>query len=117
VESSEPPAGSRDERIALNEAFSRELNERKAEWIEAGQVVAGFRCECWQVDCGERFQLSGREWHEVRSLSSRFAVVPGHIASEHETVVKEYQHFWLIEKHGEAGDVAEQLARQQGPPR
>jgi hypothetical protein len=36
--------------------------------------------------------------------------VPGHIAAEHETVVKEYSHFWLIEKHGEAGEVAEELA-------
>ena len=26
------------------------------------------------------------------------------------TVVKEYRHFWLIEKHAEAGDVAEELA-------
>jgi hypothetical protein len=110
AESSESPAGSREERIALNEALSRNLNERKAKWIEAGQVVAGFRCECWQVDCGERVQLSGREWHEVRSLPNRFAVVPGHIAAEHETVVKEYSHFWLIEKHGEAGEVAEELA-------
>jgi hypothetical protein len=110
AESCEPAAGSREGRIALNEAFSRELNERKAEWIEGGQVVAGFRCECWQVDCSERFQLSSREWHEVRSRSNRFAVLPGHIASEHETVVKEYPHFWLVEKHGEAGEVAEELA-------
>jgi len=110
AESSEPAEGSREARIAVNEAFSRDLNERKAEWIEAGKVVAGFRCECWQVGCGERLQLSGREWREVRSRSNRFAVAPGHIADEHETVVKEYPHFWLIEKHGEAGDVAEELA-------
>ena len=87
AESSEPPAGSREGRIALNEAFSRDLNERKAEWIEGGQVVAGFRCECWQVECDERVRLSGTEWQEVRSRPNRFAVVPGHIASEHETVI------------------------------
>jgi hypothetical protein len=110
AKSSEPPAGFREERLALNEAFSRDLNERKAEWIDGGQIVAGFRCECWQVDCGERLQLLRREWQEVRSRSNRFAVAPGHIAGEHETVVKEYQHFWLIEKHGEAGDIAEELA-------
>jgi hypothetical protein len=110
TKSPEPPAGSREWRIAFNESFSRDLNERKAEWIQSGQVVAGFRCECWKVDCGERIQLSIREWHEVRSRSNRFAVVPGHIAGEDETVVKEYPHFWLIEKHGEAGDIAEELA-------
>ena len=110
VQSSDPPVASREGRIALNEAFSRDLNERKAEWIEGGQLVAGFRCECWRVDCGERFQLSSREWHEARSRSNRFAVVPGHIAAEHETVVKEYPHVWLVEKQGEAGDVAKELA-------
>jgi len=109
AKSREPPAGSTKSRIAFNEAFSRDLNERKAEWIESGQVVAGFRCECWQVDCGERLQLSSREWHEVRSRPNRFAVAPGHIARDHEVVVKEYPHFWLIEKHGQAGNVAEEL--------
>jgi hypothetical protein len=109
AKSPEPPAGSTESRIAFNEAFSRDLNERKAEWIESGQVVAGFRCECWQIDCGERLQLSSREWHEVRSRPNRFAVAPGHIARDHEAVVKEYPHFWLIEKHGRAGNVAEEL--------
>jgi hypothetical protein len=114
AESSEPPAGSRERRIALNEAFSRDLNERKAEWIEGGQVVAGFRCECWQVDCGVRIQLSGREWQEVRSRPERFAIAPGHTAIEVEPgveeVVKKYEHFWIVEKRGEAGDVAAKRA-------
>jgi hypothetical protein len=110
AEHPERPTGSRERRIAFNEDFSRNLNKRKAEWIESGQVAAGFRCECWKVDCGERIQLSIREWHEVRSRSNRFAVAPGHIAGEDETVVKEYPHHWLIEKHGEAGNTADELA-------
>ena len=110
AESFQPPFGSREERIAYNEAWCRDLNERKAEWMKGGQLAAGFRCECWQVECDERIRLSGTEWQEVRSQPNRFAVAPGHIAGEHETVVKEYPHFWLIEKQGEAGDVAEELA-------
>ena len=94
----------------FNEAFCRDLNERKAEWLESGQVVAGFRCECWQLDCGERIPLSSREWQEARSRPNRFAVAPGHVAAEIEAVVTKYSHFWLVEKHGEAGDVAEDLA-------
>ena len=54
--------------------------------------------------------LSGKEWREVRSRPNRFAVAPGHVASELEEVVAEYPHFWIIEKRGEAGDVAEKLA-------
>ena len=109
----EPPQplfGSRAERIAYNEDWCRDLNERKAEWMKSGHPTAGFRCECWQVDCAERMPLSGREWREVRSRPNRFAVAPGHVASEFEEVVAEYRHFWIIEKRGEAGDVAEKLA-------
>jgi hypothetical protein len=74
--------------------------------------VAGFRCECWQIDCGARLQLSGREWQEVRSRPERFAVAPGHLAIDVEPgveeVVKKYEHFWIVEKRGEARDLAEE---------
>jgi hypothetical protein len=110
AESSQPSNSSRVERIALNEAWCRDLNERKAEWMKGGDLAAGFRCECWQAECDERIGLSGTEWQEVRSRPNRFAVVPGHIASEHESVIAEYPHFWMIEKQGEAGEVAEELA-------
>jgi hypothetical protein len=108
----EPLFGSREKRIAYNEDWCRDLNERKAkaEWIESGNPVAGFRCECWQWECAERMALSGKEWREVRSRPNRFAVAPGHVAPELEEVVAEYPHFWIIEKRGEAGDVAEKLA-------
>jgi hypothetical protein len=105
---------SREERIAENEAFCRDLNERKAEWLEDGLQVAGFRCECWRLDCGVRLELSRREWQEVRSQPERFAVAPGHTAIDVEPgvedVVKEYEHFWIVQKRGEAGDVAAKRA-------
>jgi hypothetical protein len=110
AESFQPSFGSREERIAYNEAWCRHLNERKAKWMERGDPTAGFRCECWRMDCGARIPLSGGEWQEVRSRPNRFAVAPGHIAAQLESVVEEYPHFWLLEKHGEAGDVAEKLA-------
>ena len=98
---------SREERIARNEAWCRELNERKAQWMKSGLPAAGFRCECWEMDCGSRFQLSAREWREARSRPDRFVVAPEHVAGDVETVVKEYSSFWLVEKKGEAGELAE----------
>lgn len=88
----------------------RDLNERKARWIERGQLAAGFRCECWNLGCGDRFNLSGRHWEEARSRANRFVVAPGHVVTEFEAVVKEYPHFWLVEKRGRARDEAEALA-------
>jgi hypothetical protein len=101
---------SHDERIAYNEAWFRDLNERKAEWIRSGQPTAGFRCECWRMDCNVRVRLSSRQWEEVRARPNRFAVAPGHTTPEVEQVIKEYRHFWIVEKAGEAGQAAEKLS-------
>jgi hypothetical protein len=109
-ERSKLPFGSREQCIAHNEDWCRDLNKRKAGWIDSGHPTAGFRCECWRTDCSDRFPLSGREWEEVRSRQNRFAVSPGHTAAEAiEVVVKEYEHFWVIEKRGAAGEVAKSL--------
>ena len=110
ADSVQPPLGSREERIAYNQDWSRQLNERKAEWIDNGYVAAGFRCECWQPDCGVRIRLSGGEWQKVRARPNRFAVAPQHVSTDIETVIEEHPHFWIVDKQGEAGDVAEKLA-------
>lgn len=100
----------RAERIAENEALCRDLNRSKDAWLRSGLPVAGFRCECWRLDCSERIRLSRSQWQEVRSRPERFFVAPGHVATAVEPgveeVVKRYDHFWIVEKRGEAGEVA-----------
>ena len=108
--SAQPPSGSREDRYAHNEDWCRDLNQRKAEWMQDGHLTAGFRCECWRVECGDRIRLSGRDWQKVRSRGTCFAVAPGHVAPEAEAVIEKHPHFWLVEKTGEAGDAAEELA-------
>ena len=105
---------SQEERIADNEAFCRDLNRSKDDWLRSGLQAAGFRCECWRIDCGVRLRLSRREWREVRSRPERFAVAPGHTAIDVEPgveeVVKKYEDFWIVEKRGEAGEIAAKRA-------
>jgi hypothetical protein len=100
----------KEERIAENEAFCRDLNRSKDDWLRSGLQVAGFRCECWRIECGERLRLSKQEWQEVRSRAERFAVAPEHVAPDldgaAEEVVKKYDHFWIVEKRDEAGEIA-----------
>ena len=108
--SAQPPSGSREDRYAHNEDWCRDLNQRKAEWMQDGHLTAGFRCECWRVECGDRIRLSGRDWQKVRSRGTCFAVAPGHVAPGAEAVIEKHPHFWLVEKTGEAGDAAEELA-------
>ena len=105
----EPPFRSREERAAYNEAFCRELNQRKAEWMKSELAVAGFRCECAEMNCGSRFPLSASEWKEARSDAKRFVVAPGHVAPDVEAVIKEDPGFWIVEKQDKAGEIAAQL--------
>jgi hypothetical protein len=110
AESFQRPFGSREERIAYNEDWSRSLNERRAEWVGGRAAVADFRCECSQPECTENIPLSGEDWKMVRAKPSRFAVAPDHVAENFEAVVKAFPRFWLVEKLGEAGEIAEELA-------
>src|SRR5262249_58181421 len=98
------------EGIGYNESWFRDINQRKAEWMKRGDVVAGFRCECGRMHCTDRIPLSGREWEKARARPNRFAVAPGHVATDLEAVIEEYPQFCLVEKHGEAGETAEALA-------
>ena len=113
----EPPASSREERIAYNEAWSRTLNQQKANMAAGKRGMAGFRCECWQPSCNERVPLSGDHWKLVRAKPNRFAVAPHHVAEGSEAVIETFRQFWLIEKFGEAGAVAEELADPSTPSR
>ena len=75
------------------------------------KMMAGFRCECWQAGCTERIPLTLDDWKLVRAEPNQFAVAPHHVAESVETVIQRCGHFWLVEKFGEAGKVAEELAR------
>lgn len=105
------PFSSREERIAHNEAWARSLNERRAEWVSGREELTGFRCECWERDCSERVLLSPKDWEMARAEPNRFVVAPGHVADQVEAMVKDQPRFWIVEKHGEAGKIAQELAR------
>ena len=105
-----PPEMTREERIAYNESWSRTRNEQRAQAWGGPDPVAGFRCECWQSDCTERIRLSREDWDEVRAQPNRFAVAPDHVAHGFEAVIVAKPHYWLVEKFGQAGEIAAELA-------
>jgi hypothetical protein len=110
-DSLQPPFGSREERIAYNEAWSRTINEKGAEWKLSREPMPSFRCECWQKGCEQQIPLSAEDWELARAKPNTFVVAPDHVARDAEAVVERFPRFWLVEKTGEAGKVAEQLAR------
>jgi hypothetical protein len=109
-ESLQPPFGSREQRIAYNEDWSRTINERGAAWKLGREPMPDFRCECWQKGCEQSISLSAEDWEVARAEPNRFAVAPDHVAKNVEVVVRTFPNFWLIEKTGEAGEVAKKLA-------
>jgi hypothetical protein len=103
----QPPFGTREQRIAYNEAWSRTINEKAAEWKLGREPMPDFPRGCWKEGCEQRIPLSAEDWKLARAKPNRFAVAPHHLADGFEAVITTFPHFWLIEKFGEAGEVAE----------
>jgi hypothetical protein len=96
------------QRIAANEAAFRDINEaiERGQWPgEVGPVT--FRCECARLGCNQLIELSLAEYKLIREHSRRFFVAPGHEAPEAEAVVETRVGYVVVEKLGQAGEVAD----------
>jgi hypothetical protein len=93
-----------------NETLFREVNER----IEAGlwpaehAELSAFRCECGSLGCNMLVELTGDEYEHVRASPTHFVVFPGHEIPAIERVVERDAAYVVVEKVGEAADVAEE---------
>ena len=99
----------REKRLAENEAVFREVNERIAEVSDRFELEAvSAICECANAECTRRFELSRRDYDEVRARSLQFAVVPGHERPDIERVIARRAGYLIVEKIGEGAEVAEE---------
>jgi hypothetical protein len=103
-------------RAAQNQSLFRDLNERaiglESKWAD-DQLRASFVCECLDLNCTGRIDLSYDEYKRVREKPTRFAILPGHEVLDVEVVVDRTARYLVVRKIGVAAEVAEQLA----PPR
>lgn len=100
------------DRLARNEAFFREVNERirdVAVGIESGGEPYEFLCECSDPGCTARITLTTSEYEEIRESPRRFVLAPGHVSSEIEHVVERGGDHVVVEKIGLAGLIAAEL--------
>jgi hypothetical protein len=107
------PVSSSEERVARNEALFREFNERVEDMAETFDLLGegdalsvGFVCECGNLDCLERLELTRSAYEEVRSDPKRFVVAPGHENLEVERVFARGEGYLVVEKMEEAAEVA-----------
>jgi hypothetical protein len=102
----------RAERIGLNEALFREVNERVKSINEGfGRPLpeADFVCECGNDRCTDRIRMTLAAYEELRGDSNHFAIRPGHDAPDVEDVVAEEDGYVIVAKHpGKPQAIAEE---------
>jgi hypothetical protein len=109
---------SREERIGLNEAVFREVNERierLAETFDLRTQSLDLICECGDATCVERISMTHAEYQELRSDPHQFAVHPGHENPDVETVVARLKNYDIVRKNtGVPAQIAEQTDPRAG---
>lgn len=96
--------GERERRLAENENLFRRVNEQVEELAAGGS--AAFLCECADAGCTERVELTIAAYEDIRAAPARFVVRAGHERPDVETVLDQGNGYVIVEKRGEAGDVA-----------
>ncbi len=93
----------------------RQVNEaiERGRWHGEEDSLKAFRCECGRLGCTDLIELTPREYEQVRTDSRRFALAVGHQMPEAERVVDVYARYLVVEKLGQAG----QVARERSPRR
>ncbi len=99
------------ERLARNEAFFRQVNERINDVADRfqGDHAYEFFCECADPECTERITLTTVDYEWVRAKPTRFVLARGHISPQIEHVVEREGDHVVVEKLGVAGRVATRL--------
>ena len=104
----ETPPRSIADRIGHNEAIFRDINERiaRGQWPGDPQGPIAFRCECGNLTCNMLVEVTAGDYERVRSDARHFILVPGHEIVAVETVIERADGHVVVEKLGEAGEVA-----------
>jgi hypothetical protein len=101
--------GSREERVAHNEAAFRNANEgikERAEQIAPDASLLPFLCECGDQRCMEIVHLAPEEYMDVRSHPATFAVLNGHQMAG-EVVTATFERYEVVEKVDRAREIVE----------
>jgi hypothetical protein len=105
------------ERVARNEDTFRRANERittAASKLDEDFGKVPLICECAAPNCTEIARVTLAEYEQVRANGRTFLVVPGHELTVVDGLTiarlrQKFEAFSLMEKVGEAGEIAERL--------
>ena len=95
-------------RVGLNESTFRAINEQIEELGERFDAsTTEFVCECADAACTARVPVPLDAYEKIRADPGRFLVVAGHQRADAERVVEDHGDYLVVQKFGEAGEVAE----------
>jgi hypothetical protein len=91
---------SREERVARNEATTRQINEQIEQAQQAAPSQGHIRvlCECGQQDCDRPIAMTLAEYESVRADPRQFAVARDHVRADVEQVVAETDRYSVVAK-------------------
>src|SRR6476646_2900640 len=92
----------REERIGMNEAVFRDVNERIQDVASSFNLTSeplDLICECGDAACVDRISLTRDEYEEVRADPHLFAVSPGHVAEDVEEIVGNRSGYDIVRKY------------------
>jgi hypothetical protein len=107
--------GSREERMAENEAASREFNE-EIEELSHGDPPSkwlGIVCECALRTCDRAIDITIAEYRVVRNDPLQFAIAPDHLIGDIERIVYENDRFVVVVKRQ---GIPAEVAIEEKPP-
>ena len=105
----------REERIGMNEAVFRDVNERIQDVASAFNLTSeplDLICECGDAACVARISLTRDEYERMRSDAQLFAVASGHVAPDVEEVVENRDGYDVVRKYK---GVPAEIARKTDP--
>jgi|SRR5581483_1984043 len=98
----------RETRLAENEIAFREINEEigaASEQARPGDPLE-ILCECSHSECTLQLRVSRAGYEIARKRGDQFLIVPWHVQSEIEEVVFRMKDYAIVQKRGEAGELA-----------
>jgi hypothetical protein len=98
-------------RAAAHESVFRSVNEsiERGQWPGDDSDAVAFRCECARLGCNELVPLTRGAYEQVRANPRWFVMAAGHQMPRVETVVSTHPGYIVVEKRGDAGDLAETM--------
>jgi len=103
--------GAIQEDAAAVESHFRDVNRRlAAQHGDDLDRMLGFVCECAAHECMEPVALSLAEYFAIHEDPRLFVIAPRHDLPAVEEVIRKEEGWWIVSKHGLAGDEAARLA-------